>query len=337
MRYESSSVIREGLMASNTQSAFILRIAPSRQDRLLEALENEQIIIGWANAAGLLDESLDWESFRGIVSDAYYGTETNLRRAGAAGGHLWRFIRAMKPGDLVVVPYWDTFYVAEITGPATYDPAKVEADSAYRRTVRWLNKKHALPRKLARAAMISRMKVQGTSADATDLIGEIQECLALASQGRLPTFQTDLQARLVAEVLDQMTAGRIDDFGFERLIQGVLLALGATDARIVPRNLDKGADLLASFLVAGAFQLVVAVQAKHWKPEPPVGRDVVEQLIRGIEAEAANLGMIVTSGLFSDEATRAATQYFEETGIRIECVDGLQFAKLIVEHGVPGI
>jgi hypothetical protein len=32
--------------------------------------------------------------------------------------------------------------------------------------------------------------------------------------------------------------------------------------------------------------------------------------------------------------TEAAEQYFEEQGIRIELVDGEQFAKLIVEHGV---
>ena len=67
---------------------------------------------------------------------------------------------------------------------------------------------------------------------------------------------------------------------------------------------------------------------------PPVGKDVVEQLIRGIEAESANLGMIITSGTISDEATSMAEIFFEEKGIKIELVDGDQFAKLIVEHGI---
>ena len=65
-----------------------------------------------------------------------------------------------------------------------------------------------------------------------------------------------------------------------------------------------------------------------------VGRDVVEQLIRGIEAEGANLGMVITSGAIADEATATAEEYFEEKGVRIELVDGEQFAKLIVEHGI---
>ena len=86
--------------------------------------------------------------------------------------------------------------------------------------------------------------------------------------------------------------------------------------------------------MAGAFRQILAVQAKHWQPEPPVGKEVVEQLIRGIEAESANLGMIVTSGTVSEEAASLTEQYFEEKGIKIELVDGEQFAKLIVEHGI---
>jgi len=178
------------------------------------------------------------------------------------------------------------------------------------------------------------MKTQGTCAVATDLLREIRDCLAVASRGESPTFQRDLQSRLVCEVLEELRNGRIESFGFERLIQTVLLGLGAEEVRIVPRSGDKGADLVAVFRVAGAFQQMVAVQAKHWQPEPPVGRDVVEQLIRGIEAEGANLGMVITSGTISDEAFQTAEQYFDDKGIRIELVDGEQFAKLIVEHGI---
>ena len=245
-----------------------------------------------------------------------------------------RFIRDMKPGDLVVVPRPAEFLVAEITGPATYDASKVREDSAYRRRVRWLNGKKPIPRHMARAALIARMKTQATSANASDLLREIKECLALAKSGKEPTFQSDLELRLIREVLAELHSGRIDNFGFERFIQAVLRGLGAEEVRIIPRRQDKGADLLATFRVAGAFQQTIAVQAKHWRPEPPVGREVVRQLIRGIEAESASLGMVVTSGSISDQATRAAEKYFDEKGIRIELVDGEQFAKLIVEHGI---
>ena len=44
--------------------------------------------------------------------------------------------------------------------------------------------------------------------------------------------------------------------------------------------------------------------------------------------------MVVTSGSISDAAVQAAEQYFEDKGVRIELVDGEQFAKLMVEHGI---
>lgn len=317
-----------------SQAAYVLRIAPSENDRVPEALRDGQIIIGWAHAQGLLAPDLDWVQFREVVRKTYYADEPTLHRAGSGAGHMWRFIRDMQINDLVVVPYGVAFFVAEITGPATYDPAKVEEDTAYRRPVRWLNEGKPIPRSLARSALISRMKTQGTCADATDLVDEIKECLALAQRGEAPTFATDLKSRLIREVLAEMRGGRIESYKFESLIQTVLLGLGAVDVRIIPRSQDKGADLVATFRIAGTFQQIIAVQAKHWQPEPPVGRDVVEQLIRGIEAESANLGMVITSGSIAEDARLAAEQYFADKGIRVELVDGEQFAKLIVENGI---
>lgn len=60
----------------------------------------------------------------------------------------------------------------------------------------------------------------------------------------------------------------------------------------------------------------------------------MDQLIEGIEAESADLGMVVTSGSIADNATARAELYFKGHGIKIELVDGEQFAKLIVEHGI---
>lgn len=174
------------------RKAFILRIAPSRIDKISEALKEDQIIIGWAKVKELLDTNLTWERFREIIRDKYCPKETNWRRAGRAAGHMWRFIREMNKGDLVVVPHGREFYVAEIEGEATHDDKKVSDDTAFRRRVKWLNNKKPIPRNLAKSALISRMKTQGTSADATDLLAEINECLTIAKSGQPPTFHTDL-------------------------------------------------------------------------------------------------------------------------------------------------
>ena len=314
--------------------AFVLRVAPSEVDRVPEALENNQIIIGWANAEGLLDEQLDWGEFRDLVRVKYYQDDKTLHRAGAAAGHMWRFIRDMEAGDLVVVPYGSEFYVAEVEGDAVYLQDKRREDSAYRRKVTWLNAKQPIPRAYAKSALISRMKIQGTSASATDLVAEIRDCLEIAASGAAPSFHTDLQSRLIEQALSELHQGRIDSFGLENLIKNLLQSLGAKEARVVPRSQDKGADVVATFLVAETFPLVVAVQAKHWKPEPPVDRHVIDQLVLGMEAEGADLGMVITTGSYADDATIAAKEHFESAGKKIELVDGEQFAKMIVEHGI---
>jgi predicted Mrr-cat superfamily restriction endonuclease len=126
------------------KQAFVLRISPSEIDRFPEALQNNQLIIGWAYAEGLLEPTIEWEQFREIIRTAYYSEEPNLRRAGAAAGHMWRFIQDMKVGDLVVVPHWSDFCIAEVTGPAFYDASKKEDDTAYRRPVIWLNNKNPI-------------------------------------------------------------------------------------------------------------------------------------------------------------------------------------------------
>lgn len=103
---------------------------------------------------------------------------------------------------------------------------------------------------------------------------------------------------------------------------------------MVARTVDHGADLVATFSIAGAFQFKVAVQAKHWQPKPPVGAPVVDQLIKGMDFANADLGLVITSGEFDSAAEARATEYFDETGNRIELINGELLATLIIEHGL---
>ena len=316
------------------QQAFIFRIAPSKIDRVSEALETNTLIIGWADATGLLDQNLEKNAFREIIRSAHYPNDETLHRAGAATGHMWRFIREMENGDWVVVPHGDAFYIAEVTGAAFFDPIRQDEDSVYRRPVKWLNNKQSIPRSHAKAALISRMKIQGTSALASDLLDDIKECLAVVNSGRVPTFHKNLQSRLVAQTLEELRTGHLDSFKFEHLIRDVLEAIGAKEAKVISRQKDMGVDVVATFFVADTFPIIVAVQAKHWKPDPPVQRDVIDKLVSGMEAEDADLGMVITTGTFSDDAEKAVTEYFDDSAIRIELIDGEQFAKMILEHGI---
>ena len=85
-------------MLNDNYQAFVLHIAPSGSDRMQKALRDGQAIIGWANAAQLLDPTLGWDQCREVLRAQYYSADGNLRRAGAAAGHMWRCICEMKPG-----------------------------------------------------------------------------------------------------------------------------------------------------------------------------------------------------------------------------------------------
>lgn len=315
-------------------NAFVLRITPSGKDRVDEALRTKDLIIGWSECQGLLDERLTWEQFRRIVHEVYYRDDKNHAQSGPAAGNIWRFIRDMAIGDLVVVPHGAAFYVAEVAGPARYEPQRVKDDCAYRRAVKWLNGAKPIPRGVARAALQSRMKARQTCVDATDLISEIRDALAVAEKGARPTFDTDLRRKLVDQVKAELRTGRLDNFGFERVVEALLRSLGANDVRIVPRSRDKGADLLATFRLATTFTFTLAVQAKHFQPTPPVGAEVVDQLVKGMDAEDATLGWVVTSGTFSKEAEDRKTKWEKERGFHLALIDGDQLAALIIEGGL---
>ena len=159
------------------QQAFFLRIEPSKINRLPEALASDQIIIGWSRTEGLLGESLSRDEFRGMISNIHYRGEKTQRRAGHATGNMWRFIREMNIGDLIVVPSDSGFYVARILGPATYDKSRIEDDTAYRRKVEWLNDKKPIDYAKAEPGLQEKLKERYISRNASRWLKEIKECL----------------------------------------------------------------------------------------------------------------------------------------------------------------
>ena len=125
---------------------FVLRMQPKPPchegraedwDCVPEGLEKNQLIIGWARAGGLLRQDLTRSDFRDIIQRAY-GECYDRRRAGAAAGQAWRFIRDMNVGDLVVVPDGERFHIGRVAGLPWRAPRKVASNSAYRRDAEWL-------------------------------------------------------------------------------------------------------------------------------------------------------------------------------------------------------
>ena len=81
--------------------------------------------------------------------------------------------------------------------------------------------------------------------------------------------------------------------------------------------------------------MFLGVQAKHYRPEPPVGKDVVEKLFEAMKNDHRNIthGMVITTGAIGDDATKKAEAYYKDKNVHITLIDGEDLAALIVDHG----
>lgn len=317
------------------QRVVVVRVAPGRETQLDHCLATGEIVIGWEDARGLIDE-FNWERFRARVAEAHYPDEPSLRKAGAAAGHLWRFLHELSPGDLVVVPAPGQFYVARAEG----EPREIGRDGVgYVRSVEWLNNAVPIDRSIASARLQSRMKVYGSTASATDLredvLAVLRDAVAMQSGGARPSFETDLRSELLKATLAQMRLGRVDSFKFEQIVRAVLLSLGASEATITARRLDQGDDIVANFhAVGGLMEIKVCVQVKHYnETSRPLEPSVVSEVRAGMRKVGADLGLIITVGTVSDYAKAAAAEAANE-GDRIVVLDGEELAELYLDYCV---
>jgi predicted Mrr-cat superfamily restriction endonuclease len=310
------------------RNAFILRLTPLEQDLTQEALEKDEIFVGWKEVKGLLEKDT-FDDFRELVKKTY--KIENNRSAGNFARYLWWFLKEMKPGDYVVVPSGDQFYVAEVVGDPYYDESHPVA--AHRRPVRWLNDKKPISRERASRALQSRMKTRGTLTDARNLVEHIEKVLRDVKQGKPPKLSQELRARMVEAVRQELTQGRMNPDRFEELVKRMAQAMGA-EAERVPRRSDQGADVIADFQLMGGLPVTVGIQAKFYQPGKPMGKDAVDQLAKALQAGVADMGLVITTGDVSEEAYRVAQEYLNRENLRIGILGGRELAELIVDKGL---
>jgi predicted Mrr-cat superfamily restriction endonuclease len=316
------------------RNVFILRLAPLGQDLTQEALEKDEIFVGWKEVKGLLEKDT-FDDFRKLVKDTY--KIENNRSAANQATSLWGFLKEMKPGDYVVVPSGGQFYVAEVVGDPYYDESHPVA--AHRRPVRWLNDKKPIPRELASDALKNRLNLPGTLLHTSKLVADIlvadiEKVLEDAKRGETPNLARELRARMVEAVRQELTQGRMNPDRFEELVERMARVMGAVEAKWVPRRSDQGADVIADFQLMGGLLVTVGIQAKFYQPGKPMGKDAVDQLAEALRAGVADMGLVITTGDVSEEAYQAAEEYLSRENLRIGILGGRELAELIVDKGL---
>jgi len=179
-------------MAAN---AFVMWVKPSRVDKLDRALADDQLMVGWSEVQGLLDNTLSKNDIRDLVHDVYHRDEPTKHKAGSAATHLWHFLRQMSEGDLVLVPRGESFYLARINDshPEYHEELNAD-DTAYRRNVEWLNDRKPFSRLDLSESLQSRLKsVRSTSAEITEFLGELER-LSLRKNETSPWKDQEIEA-----------------------------------------------------------------------------------------------------------------------------------------------
>ena len=131
-----------------TKNLFLMRIKPNGIDITSEALMQNHIFVGWAKAEGLLAPMSNEEKTAHVIAETY----PNYKRPKADAKQFCWFAHEMRLHDLVIVPTTHknqlVAYLCEVDGPVIFDTSKIDENTAYRRSVKWLNNKNPIPRSL---------------------------------------------------------------------------------------------------------------------------------------------------------------------------------------------
>lgn len=115
-------------------------------------------------------------------------------------------------------------------------------------------------------------------------------------------------------------------YEFQELVAALLRAMGYYTPFIAPKGKDGGIDIIAYQDPLGTTSPSLKVQVKHY-PTTPIPVDVVRSL-SGILVKIGEIGLLVSSGTFTNEAKREA----RSLSSRIRLIDIDELIKLWVDY-----
>lgn len=290
-----------------------------------QAQAGSYVAIGW-NALDdlqwLADKNADagalYARFKSLYAQAYPDSPIQV---GIGSGQVWRFVREMDDGDVVLArdSQARNVLIATISGPCEYVPAPSDGcPYRYRRTVQWMK---VLGRGELKPALKASMNFRTTliSLDhrrsyIEELIGEPKdEEIILVTGPALP-----------GAILTKLKDG-LEPHEFQKVVASVLRAIGFEEVEVGPPGPDGGFDVSGVVNASGLASVLLKVQVK--KKRGTVGRPVVQNL-RGTLAHDEQ-GAIVTTGGFTNGAQENATA----SGMKpISIIDGYDLVDMILSH-----
>lgn len=136
--------------------------------------------------------------------------------------------------------------------------------------------------------------------------------------------ENELDSIIELDVIQAQAANGIRDYiaaknpyEFQNLAAALLRALGYYTPFIAPKGKDGGVDVVAYHDPLGTSMPRVKVQVKHY-PSSTISVDVVRNLL-GVLAKNGEVGIVITSGTFTNDAKREARN--SHTPLRLIDID----------------
>lgn len=174
----------------------------------------------------------------------------------------------------------------------------------------------------------SRSRQKVTSSDVGPLPSEA-DSPAVSPQVLLEQALTENRAAVEGELLKRALA--LSPTEFERLVVRLLEQMGYGRSGAVEhsgRSGDAGIDGIISQDPLGLDRIYL--QAKRYAPDQSVQRPAIQGFVGALMGAQGDRGVFITTSTFSSGARAEA----DRVNARIELIDGLRLAELMLRHGV---
>lgn len=284
------------------------------------------VAIGWEQM-GDLSTFGTREEIRQKYQSVY--SETGVK-AGIGTGQLHRFAHEIKKGDIVLTPLKVSreVLIGEVISEYVYDPQTVSANYPNVHRVKWLKKvsrdELSVPFRNAIGGIMTVFNVDAYSGEVNKLLGRevVKVETAIEVEPEIPTtfIYEDIKQKAEQMVLDFLS--QVDAFDFQKLVAGLLRAMGFQIIRVSSPGPDGGFDIDASPDIFGFESPRVKVQVKNRRSQA-AGPEV--QQLAGVTGATHKL-FVSTSG-FNSAALREAEKHSN-----LALIDGDRLVRLLLEY-----
>lgn len=292
-----------------------------------DQFEREGVVaVGWSEIDDL-SSAQSREDFNQLICDQYPNWKDGRQIATAS--QLYRFVRELSEGDLVLTPVSDTrtIKIGKIVSDYAYRPEVIEGHP-HTRDVEWNREisrdELSVPARNSAGSSLTLFSMnEHTEEISAILAGEKKDWSDEEEQADELAFYEEVSGQADELISDRIA--HMDPFDFEELVAALLRAMGY-HARVTASGSDRGVDIIAHPDSLGLEDPIIKVQVKQrgQRTGSPDMRNFIATLRDGEK------GIFVSTGGYSRDAISEADHV--RGAISVTTLDRDQFVDLLTEH-----